>query len=413
MVHHRKPFLLVALIAVTLSGCASSRSASDAEKADHTLILISLDGFAASYLSTFEAPNITELARGGLQAGGLVPTFPSKTFPTHYSVVTGMHAGNHGIIANRMYDPEMDEWFWLSKSDAVSNGEWYDDAEPIWVTAEEQGVKTAPMFWPGSEAEINGRRPTYWFAYDGQISNQDRVAQALQWMDLPDSERPAFISLYFSDVDGAGHRFGPDSDQVGAAIARVDSSIGLLLDGLEERDRTRDTDIIILSDHGMTAVDTTRIIVLDDYIDVATVTITDTSPVLALLPDENDADSLVQVLASAHPNMQAFNKKDLPARFHYSEHVRIPPVIAIADEGWTIVTRERYNPARFGGGTHGYDNALKSMHGLFVASGPSIPGGTRTDVVDVIDIYNLLAELLGIVPAENDGTTKLVDLVRH
>ena len=402
------PLLLLALL--YLSACANtSVPTEDTSAPDRRVILISIDGFAADYLEMYAAPTLSSLASSGVRSSGLTPTFPSKTFPTHYSIVTGEPAGNHGVIANRMYDPEMDDWFWLSKREAVSDGNWYDDAEPIWVTAEKQGVVTAPLFWPGSEAEILGQRPTYWLPYNGALANNDRVDKILEWIDLPGDQQPAFLTLYFSNVDGAGHSSGPDSPEVGQAIARVDSSIARLIEGLESRGLRQTTDIIVTSDHGMTEIDTSRVIVLDDYTDMENITITDTTPVLAVIPSGTTTDSLIADLSGAHPHMSVFRREDLPSRFQYSSHLRIPPVIALADEGWTIVTRERWNPDRMGKGTHGYDNELDSMQGLFIANGPSFREDLTIGRTNVLDIYNLLASLLDVEPTENSGSMSLVE----
>ena len=209
------------------------------------LILISLDGFRYDYLEKANTPNLDYLVNNGVKAKGLIPVFPSKTFPNHFTTVTGLYTENHGIIANNMYDPEFDASFSMGNQEAVQDGRWWG-GEPIWITAEKQGKTSATYFWPGSEAEYEGMRATYWKKYDDRVSNTDRVQQILSWLDLPENERPAFFTLYFSDTDYFGHRYGPDSPEVVKAITHLDSTMGLLLDGLETRNIKDKVNIIRL-----------------------------------------------------------------------------------------------------------------------------------------------------------------------
>ncbi len=394
---------LALILALLVSSCSPASKITDADDSSRHVILISIDGFAHSYLESFSPPTLRRLAAEGSSLQ-LAPTFPSKTFPSHYSIVTGLHAGTHGVVANRMYDVATDEWFSLSDREAVSDGKWYQDGEPIWVTARRQGLISATMFWPGSEAEIRGHRPNFWKPYDHQMPDGDRVQQVLDWLDLPSPQKPDFVSIYFSQVDGAGHRYGPTSVEVDQAIQAVDSTIATLLKGLEDRDLRDKTDIIVVSDHGMTEIDTSRVIFLDDYLNLDQVTIIDTTPVLALHPGDTPADTVLKRLQGAHDRMEVYAKEDVPARFHFSKHERIPAVVGIADEGWTITTRPWYRPERLGAATHGYDNELDSMQGILIASGPSFRSSNAIKRASVVDVYNLISALLEIDPALNEGS---------
>lgn len=407
------PFFAVALLVglALLAGCSNGRSPQPSEpKLAPTVILVSLDGVRWDYLDLYEAPNLQALAAEGVRARRLTPVFPTKTFPNHYSTVTGLYAENHGIVSNTMYDPEFDAGFSLSNREAIADARWWG-GEPLWVTAEKQGQIAATFFWPGSETAVQGVRPTYWFEYDGRIPGAQRVDQVLDWLELPSAERPTFITLYFSDVDGAGHRHGPNAPEVAAAVAHVDSLMGILVDGLTERGLRDRVNVIVTSDHGMVETSEDRVIIIDDFFDPDDAHIVDHSPVLMMYPPEGrDAGSVVAAL-DAHPHVVAYTKEDIPARLHIANHRRTPPILALADEGWEFSARERYveNPSRFNGGAHGYDNALESMGGIFIAQGPAFKRGIVTDPFINIHVYELVAEILGLDAAPNDGDLDAVD----
>ena len=373
---------------------------------DPTVILISLDGFRWDYLSKTDTPNLDILVENGVISESLIPVFPSKTFPNHLSIVTGCYPENHGILSNNMYDQEWDAEYYIGEnSDPVKDGRWYD-AEPIWVTAEKQGKLTGTYFWPGSEAEINGTRPSYYGVYDGNISREDRVQKILEWIDLPKQSRPVFMTLYFSDVDSWGHNIGPDAIGMNSIIKEIDESIGLLVNGLNKREILDNINIIITSDHGMAGLSRDRVIFLDDYININDVRMVDWSPVAMILPEDDSIVSTYSALYNAHPQMSVFKKEDVPARLHFNNHRRIPPIICIAADGWSISDRDYFdeNPYSFTGGTHGYDPINKSMHGIFIASGPGLKDGLTIDSFSSIHIYEAIAHILDIDTPENDAS---------
>ncbi|MEE9162972.1 MAG: ectonucleotide pyrophosphatase/phosphodiesterase [Candidatus Neomarinimicrobiota bacterium] len=368
-----------------------------------TLLLISLDGFRWDYRELAATPNMDRLAAEGVTARALIPVFPTKTFPNHYSIITGLYPDNHGVIANHMFDPILGDTFSLDDREAVADGRWYG-GEPLWVTAQLQGRKSAAIFWPGSEAEIKGVRPTYWLPYDHDMSHEERVSQILAQLDLPAESRPAFLTMYFPDVDDGGHS-GSDS-VLFAAITRVDSTLGELLQGLETRGIREETNIIIVSDHGMTAVDSSRIIVLDDYVDLSQAGVVDWTPVLALRPPEDVREEIYTALKNAHPHMLVYRRDELPPRLRYSSHYRIPPIVALADEGWTISSRaylER-RPPRPRGGNHGFDNRHASMRGIFIGSGPAFNRGLEVGAFQNVHLYALMCAILKLEPAPHDGS---------
>ena len=212
----------------------------------------------------YSAPNINRLAAKGVSAD-LIPSYPSKTFPNHYTIVTGLYPGHHGIVANTIKDPPTGRR--LSMSNSIENGDamWWG-GEPIWVTVQRAGMLSAAMFWPGSEAPIEGHRPNFWAPFNSELPGTKRVDQVLSWLDLPPGRRPTFLTLYFSEVDAAGHNYGPNSSAVRTAVRRADGHLGRLLRGLERRHLTDKVNIVIVADHGMAETSTNRVVVLDDYI---------------------------------------------------------------------------------------------------------------------------------------------------
>ncbi|GAB5521670.1 MAG: ectonucleotide pyrophosphatase/phosphodiesterase [Rhodothermales bacterium] len=400
---------LVVLLLVQLS-CSGPGTVSppDQPSIAPTVLLVSIDGFHPSYLDQFEAPTLSALANAGVRSKGLIPVFPTKTFPNHYSIVTGLYPAQHGIVANTMYDPEFDARFSLGNRDAVTDARWWD-GEPIWVTAERQGQRAGTYFWPGSEAPIGGIRPSYWKVYDGSVPGEARVDQVLGWLDLQAEERPTFLTLYFSEVDNAGHDFGPDALETGEAVANVDRHMARLVRGLRERGLLSQIQLLIVSDHGMTPLYADRTIPIHDYIDMDDVQVVDRSPILALRPKPSKADAIFEQLDGAHPQLKVYRKGTLPERLHYDGHRRIHDLIGIAEEGWTITTRPSTNGWAPSGGTHGYDNALPSMHALFIGHGPAFTQGAVIEPFENIHLYSLMTHLLNLTPAPNVGDFKQID----
>lgn len=395
--------VLLPLLLALSTGCGTTRPSEAPEAPQQTVILISIDGFRHDYLSRYDAPHLAALAANGVRAASLIPSFPTKTFPNHYTLVTGLYPAHHGIIANNMYDPVLDASFSLGNRAAVQDARWWG-GEPIWVALERGGRKTAPLFWPGSEAPIQGTAPAYWRPYDGAFSGRQRVDQLLEWLDLPAGERPVFLTLYFSEVDDAGHRYGPESDSTAAAVARVDALIGRLLDGLKARGLFDRVNLLVASDHGMAETGADRVVLLDDYVALDRVRVVDWNPVLMLYPEEGQEDAVYEALRSAAP-LTVYRRDEVPARLHFEGHRRIPPIVAVADAGWSITSRARYerDPSQFAGGNHGYDPATPAMGALFIGHGPAFKKGLVTGPFQNIHLYNLMTSILDVPAAPNDG----------
>jgi len=381
------------------TGCA-------ADAARPVVILISLDGWKHDYLDRANAPALRALAAQGVLSEGLIPVFPSKTFPNHYTIVTGLYTEHHGIVSNTMFDDAIGERFTMSAATAKDSRWW--GGEPLWVTAETQGQRSASMFWPGSEVEIKGVRPSHWKPYEDDYPHRDRVNQVLDWLRLPVAERPTFITLYFSEVDSVGHRSGPDSTEVIEAAERIDAEIAALVAGVRELGLDSSVHYVIVSDHGMAQLSTDRVVVLDDYLDMTTVQTIDGSPVIGLSPITGTTDDIVAALRDKHPQLSVYKREETPEHLHYRQHPRIPPVLAIAGDGWTLATRAQLaswkEQGRTLGGAHGYDTALKSMQGLLIATGPSFKQGEVVPPIENIHLYEMMARVLGLTPAPNDGS---------
>lgn len=399
---------LVVALALGVAECAAGHRAPASGPAAPALrpavVLVSIDGLRYDYLDRYPSPNLHRLAAGGVRAP-LVPDFPTKTFPNHYAIVTGLVPAHQGVVDNTMYDPVFDAVFRLSDSAAQADPRWWG-GEPIWVTAEKQGRIAASFYWPGSEAPIEGIRPHYWKHYDGRVPDSARVRQVLEWLALPPAQRPAFVTLYFSDVDHAGHDFGPQSPEVGAAVLHVDSAMGMLLDGLAG---ARDpVNVIVVSDHGMSPITPDSVVALDDFLRPGWLArVTGGNPVLGLWPRSGFEDSVYLALHAKDPHLAVWRRAEVPERFHYRGNRRIPPILAAAAAGWSVTPRRRdvvEHPERFRGGAHGYDDTLSAMRATFLAAGPAFRSGAVAPAFRNIHIYDLIARILGLVPAPNDGS---------
>lgn len=386
-------------------------------KDDPLVIMIGIDGLRADTLERMPAPNLESLASSGVRAN-MIPAMPTKTFVNFYSLATGLHPKHHGVISNYYYDRELGRKF--NRKTDVNDPKWWG-GEPIWITAEKQGVKAATYFWVGSEVAIDGVYPSFWKPYQQNKDYAQRVEEVLQWLSLPEKERPRLITLYFSAVDSAVHDFGVGSVQERKAVAKVDRHIGELLKGLNKLGLEQ-LNIIVVADHGMVNLSDQRVINIDEWADLSAFIVPDWSeddnsvhaPFLNLYGEPKAIQIAYENLRNAHPKMQVLRRGSFPSNYHFDHPQREPDLMLLADVGWSIfASRDKSQPqsmAKLGRSvaTHGYDNQDSSMHATFIANGPAFKKGLNAEPFDNIEVYGLLACALNLKPANTDGNIKNV-----
>jgi predicted AlkP superfamily pyrophosphatase or phosphodiesterase len=397
--------LAILLALVLIYAAPASRAAGEPP----ILILVSFDGWRWDYIDRQPAPNLRALAARGVRATAMIPSFPVLTFPNHYTIVTGLYPEHHGIVGNNMRDASMPDRFTMSSATA-KDGRWWG-GEPLWATAIRQGLRAGTMFWPGTEATIRGIRPTYWTPYDKAVGTRDRVERALQWLALPAAEQPSFVSLYFEEVDTAGHDFGPDSPELATAAAHLDDALGALVAGIQRLGLDDRATIVVVSDHGMTPTSYDRVIYLDALIDMSRVDVIEYGSHLQLNPLDGDVDGLYRRLHGKHPKLAIYKRQDVPKRLHFSDNAparsavegRIPAIIGVPADGWSATTGQRLLTEELHVGAHGYEPTTPNMGALFVAAGPSLRRGLVVKPFENVHVYELLCRILKITPAPNDG----------
>lgn len=392
------------LLVVLLAGCAA-RVVPGRPAAGELLILVAFDGFRWDYDRKAPTPALQRLAAGGVRAEWLVPSYPTKTIPNMYTLATGLHPGHHGMIANTILDPGTGRTFERTRRADVEDPMWWG-GDPIWNVVQRTGRTAAAMFWTGSEAHVGGMPIAHTREFDDTLPGADRIDQLLAWLDLPPAERPSLLCVYLSDVDRPGHYFGPESPQLRDAIPVIDSHLARLVAGLERRGLLAQTNIVVVSDHGMAEVRRERTIVADDYLQPSDGTVTDINPTLGVAPSPGREDAVYATLSRAHPNLTMYRRADTPEHWHFRDQRRVPAVTGVADEGWVVIRRSEaatYWQRSPVGGQHGYDPRLESMRGIFVASGPAFRAGARVPPFESVNVHHIVAMAMGATPADNDG----------
>jgi len=406
-----------AVLAAMLPVCATAQvaaplpptvSGAQAEVRPPITILISIDGFRSDYLNRGVTPVLSRLAAEGA-SGPMRPSFPSKTFPNHWTIVTGLRPDRNGITANKIEDPEFpDKPFTMTTDDP----KWWNAAEPIWVAAENAHIRTGTLFWPGSSVAFGGKRtghyddveggtrPEDWAQFNMAINNDQRVNGVLDWVRRPAAIRPKFITVYFDTIDTAGHNFGPDDPRTTEAVGEIDKTIGALVDGLAAMGQP--VNLVIVADHGMAQTSSERQVALNQELPAGSFRVIEGGPYATLEALPGKEAVLEKALLGRHAHYECWRKADIPARFHYGANPRIPPLFCLADIGWQIFEK----PPRKAeiGGNHGYDNFAPEMSALFIANGPAFRPGTLP-AFDNVDVYPLLRDLLGLAPVNGlDGS---------
>ncbi len=373
------------------------------------LVVLSMDGFRWDYPAIYHTPNLDSIAATGVKAQELVPCFPSKTFPNHYSLATGLYPEHHGIVQNSFYDPVLGKYT-LSDRKAVKNPEFYF-GEPIWVTAEKQSVRSACFYWPGSEAPIKGVYPDIYKQYDGSVSFEARIDTVIAWLGRPAGERPHLIMWYFDEPDHTGHEYGPESEQTKEVVEHLDSLAGVFCRKINQLSIADSVNLVFTSDHGMQAISPERAIALDKLLKDRWVNLVGgANPVLMIDPNAGCTDSIMSVLKNVK-HVKVYTKSSMPESLHYSDSNRIFDIVCVADSAWSIYWKASHFST---GGNHGYDPSNRNMHAIFYATGPAFLKNYVSAPFQNIHIYPLFARILGLIPAATDGSlTPTADMLRE
>ena len=418
MLNNRLSGLAAIVAMLALSACASlpwpATSSEPAPQAgasgDPIVLLIGLDGLRFDAIDRHSAPNLTALAARGTRPERMYSVMPTKTFVNFYSIATGLYPENHGMLSNSPWDNEAQNLFSARSGDTQDPFWW--GGEPIWKTAEDQGLRAHVMFWLGSEVE--GQRPTLWHAYEHDRPYDTRVDEVLAWFDAPEAEQPDFAAVYFDHVDSVTHRNGIFGEAEASSVALVDGLVGDLVAGLEERGLIERTTILIVSDHGMSNVSLERLIFVDDYDPLDGIFIAEHAgrfgaglePYLYGFGEPEDIDRAFEALQGAHPHLSVYRRGEMPDHFRINHPTRGPDLLITADPGWQITMRDTdlTNPYYLSlQATHGWDNYHDDMGATFIGAGPIFPAGSRPAGFDNVNVYGLIACALGIEPAATDG----------
>jgi len=394
--------ILLAMGIAVLIYCRYNR-----EKETPYVVMLSMDGFRWDYPDHVNTPNLDRIRDMGVKAYSLQASFPTKTFPNHYTMATGLYPDHHGLVHNNYYDPELDIFYSTRDREAVGNGKLYG-GEPIWNTAEKQGIKAASLFWIGSEADINGMRQSTWNKYQHNLPYEQRIDSVIHWLSLPEEKRPHLITWYFDEPDSKGHKYGPGSEEVDQTIMYLDSLVGVFLQRLEELPIYEHINIIITSDHGMGPVAEERTIFLDDWLKKEwTFTIRGSSPVYNIKANEGCLDSIYNALKPVE-HLSVWKPEEIPEKLNYGTNPRELDITVLADSAWSV-EKIKENRSYSSAGAHGYDNYNTDMHAIFYAAGPAFKKKHSHPTFENVDIYLLIAKILDLKPAKTDGDIKRVE----
>jgi predicted AlkP superfamily pyrophosphatase or phosphodiesterase len=397
----RTPIRQIATIflVLPLAACAGLRT-TPPPAAQTTVVLVSIDALRADALGSGAMPALDAMAADGVHARWMNPSYPTLTFPNHYTLVTGLRPDRHGVVHNQMRDAELGNF--VSRRYDGLDARWWSGGEPLWSTLERAGQPTAVLFWPGSAVEIHGERPSQWRPFDKDMSVDARVRQVLDWLDLPAAQRPRFIAAYFDQVDVAAHRCGAHCADAIAAERDVDAGLAKLRAGIAARSGGRRIDLVVVSDHGMADVANGNIRYLDDIVPANAIDVQDDGPIVLVAPRPGHEAEAMR-LVGRHDHSECWRRESLPPAWHYGGNPRIPAIVCQADEGWLLELHSDKPFAQPVKGEHGYAPESPSMHATFVAAGPDFRHGVELPPFDNVDVYPLLARLLGIEPLPNDG----------
>ncbi len=370
-----------------LSQNNSRRANSDWAQSQPYVVMLSIDGFRHDYAEKYRAKNLLEIAKNGASTEAMIPSFPSKTFPNHYTLVTGLRPAEHGIVGNSFYSRSKGRTYSIGNRDEVTDGSWYQGT-PLWVLAEQHQMLSASYYWVGSEANIQGYLPTYFETYDHKKPNDERIDKVLEWLELPDDTRPHIITLYFAIVDDAGHAFGPNSQETKQAVLEADRLIGRLRTELKALELP--IYFIVTSDHGMTEI--------NEGIDLSSIdfgnAVADfSSTMLMVYSDSSELISSISEQLNQFPNLEVLSKQEAGERHGFVNDDRVGDLVVLCEPPYVI----QKSPQSVKGGTHGYDPLrYEDMGAIFYIEGPEVKAGTRIKAFDNVEVYPLVVELLGL-----------------
>ena len=388
--------LCLITFAITINSCCG-----EGQQKRNLTIVVSLDAFRWDYPTIYNTPWLDSIAANGV-AATMVPSYPSSTFPNHFTLATGLVPDHHGIVNSQFWAPEKGELFSMGDS-ATRYNPYYFGGEPIWVTAKKQGVKSASIYWVGSDVAIQGLYPDYYLRWDNEprLTYPQRVEEALRIAKLPESERPSLLMVYFDEPDWTTHHYGPIAEESEAVIEELDSLMGILYRGLKELDYG--VNLIVTSDHGMTEISDEKFISIEQTVNPDWVErIVSTNPT-TIFCKEGCRDSLFEQLSKVK-HISVWRKEEVPAHLNYGSSNHLGDIIVAPDLGWQFATTPRGL-----NGAHGYDINEPDMQIIFRACGPDFKRGyTLPHSFSNVDLYSILAELLKIEPAKTDGSLEKV-----
>lgn len=363
----------------------------------HYTIIVSLDGFRWDYPAMYNTPNLDRMGQEGVKAV-MLPSYPASTFPNHYTIATGLVPAHNGIINNSFWDVKNKCHYSMGDSATRNNPDYYL-GEPIWVTAQKQGLKTANMYWVGSDIAIKGTHPTYYrmWTANPRLSFEQRIDTVLTWLQKPEEDRPRLTMLYFEEPDGSGHHNGPCSKETGVVVEYVDSLIGVLRNRIESLPFAGDINLIVTSDHGMIEISPERVVNMNQYLKPEWCEVIEGRTPTSIFSKAGYRDSIYNALKGV-AHIHVWKKEEIPAELMYNDSDRIGDIVVAPEPGWQFT-----DIARSTKGAHGYFPQTPEMQVIFRAIGPDFKKGyTSTGFVNV-DIYPLLSYLLQIVPEKTDG----------
>lgn len=364
------------------------------------VIVLSMDGFRWDYPDSVATPNLKQIEQEGVRAQSLIPSFPSVTFPNHYTLATGLYPDHHGIVHNSFYSPELDASYKINDRSKVEDGRFYG-GEPIWNTAEKQGVKSATFYWVGSEANIENMHPSYWKKFDASVSFENRIDTVIHWLTMSEAERPHLIMFYFDEPDHSGHLFGPNAPQTRNVVAHLDSLVGNLQQKLSQLPINKEINLIILADHGMGAISNNRRVNIDEYVKQSWIKrVNGHNPVYMIDANESCNDSIINTLQSVQ-HLKVWKKANVPSYLHFGTNARIGDIVVVADSSYSLAWK---NTKTTNGGAHGYDIQNTDIHAIFYACGPAFKKAYKQPSFANVDVYSIIAHILNLTPAKTDGS---------